>query len=323
LYDGIAIQASSFAASLNASFEEALVKVVRHLPSHADLVAYASRTGHRTRPVGCLLTADAVGGEWRDALDAAVAVELIHKASVIRDDIVDEDSSRSGQPAFHVAFGVSKAIAVSDLLWTLGLQQLSASPGTVQLLCTDALHQMAAGQLEDVAPSPNRQSVEQRRIVEEQKTGVLSELACRLGAVIGGGNPKEVEALARYGRDLGTAFQILNDVRNLRGEEAERAPASDLRKRRTTILSAYAREAIEGEERSQFDVLTTGSGDLSEVDVEALCGLILSSGAAEFGERTAAGLMEDARTQLDKLESSLSKEILDSLTKDALLTYAF
>ena len=323
MYDKIGAQANSFAGLLNATFEEALAEFIRALPSHRGLVDYATRTGHRTRPVGCLLAADAVGGDWRDALDAAVAVELIHKSSVIRDDIADEDSVRSGQAAFHVKFGVPRAIAVSDLLWTLGLQQTLELPPPVAESCVRALAEMAAGQLEDVAPSLDRGRIEDRRLVEEQKTGVLAELACRLGALIGGGGTEQVAALARYGRNLGTAFQIFNDVRNLRGEEPERSAASDLRKRRDTILSAYARKMGEGEDDHGRGALAGGHGDLPEEEVRSLQETILSSGAADFGVRTAMELMEEARAQLSDLDPSLASDILKSLTEDALLSYAF
>lgn len=323
MYDRIGTKASSFAGLLNATFEEALAEFVRTLPSHRELVDYATRTGHRTRPVGCLLAADAVGGDWRDALDAAVAVELIHKSSVIRDDIADEDSVRSGQSAFHVEFGLPRAIAVSDLLWTVGLKQTLELPPPVAQSCVRALAEMAAGQLEDVAPSPDRGGIEDRRLVEERKTGVLAELACRLGALIGGGGPTQVDALASYGRNLGTAFQIFNDVRNLRGEEPERSAASDLRKRRDTILSAYAREVCEQGADDGLGGLARGHGDLPEDQVRPLQEAILSSGAADFGVHTAMELMEEARTELNSLHPSLARDILKSLTEDSLLSYAF
>jgi geranylgeranyl diphosphate synthase type I len=323
LYDEIDAQASSFAGLLSATFEEALFEFVRNLPTHGDLADYAIRTGHRTRPVGCLLAADAVGGDWRDALDAALAVELIHKSSVIRDDVADEDTTRSGQLAFHVAFDVPRAIAVSDLLWTLGLKQVMGLPHVVLRSCVEGLAEMSGGQLEDIAPSPGRGSVQDRRRVEEQKTGVLAELACRLGALVGGGSPEEVAALSRYGRNLGTAFQIFNDVRNLRGEEPERVAGSDLRKRRNTILSAYAQEVTDPEGRSELDGLKGGPHDLPDVRVEALRNALLAVGADDFGARTASKLMDEAREQLDNLEPSLARDIMESLTRDALLGYAF
>lgn len=328
LYDASATEANAFATSLKSGFEGALAETLGRLPSHGDLARYATRTGHRTRPVGCLLSCAAVGGDWRMALDAAVAVELIHKSSVIRDDMMDDDSVRSGQPAFHVVFGAARAIAVSDLLWTLGLRQFSAfAAGPIGEAClrasANALHEMAAGQLEDIAPSPDRKSLAARRLVDERKTGVLSELSCRLGALVGGGCFEQVDALAGYGLKLGTAFQVLNDVRNLRGDETSRGAASDLRKRRDTLLSAYVREQGDATACESLAALTPADGDLPEAEVEALRRIMLDRGAAEYGEQVAAELMGEARECLRMLPESLAKEILESLAREALLAYAF
>lgn len=327
MYNASTNEASNFSESLRTAFEQALDSELQSLPAHVALVEYAMRSGHRTRPVGCLLSCAAVDGDWRTALRPALAVELIHKSSVIRDDIVDGDQVRSGQEAFHVAFGVAQAITVSDLLWSLALRQLSlpaAGPwGDACLRASAAaLHEMASGQLEDVAPSADRQSVDARRLVEERKTGALSELACRLGAITGGGDGAEVEALGGYGRDLGTAFQLLNDVRNLRGEESSRGAASDLRKRRDTVLSAYARESA-APDALALRALRSGNGDLPEKQVVDLRERLISAGAAEFGEAMAADLMQRARSRLDRLSPSLARGVLESLTDDALLAYAF
>lgn len=328
MYDESAPKAHAFASSLRAGFEEALTEYVRRLPSHTELVEYAMKDGHRTRPVGCLLACAAVGGDWRLALDAAVAVELAHKSSVIRDDIVDCDEIRSGQPAFHVAFGIASAIAVSDLLWTLALQQISAcGAGSFADDClrafANALHDMAAGQLEDVAPSQRSMSVEQRLVVEEQKTGALSELACRLGGMIGEGTSREIDALAHYGRKLGTAFQVLNDVRNLRGEEKARSAASDIRKRRDTVLSAHARSIVAPDVLEVLEGVRLGSGDLPDNQVGIVRAMMLSSGAPGFGEEVAERLMAGARTELDDLPPTIAREILESLAREVLLAYAF
>jgi geranylgeranyl diphosphate synthase, type I len=328
LYEGSEHREREFAQQIRRGFEDALASHVRQLPSHRELVEYATRSGHRTRPVGCLLACAAVGGDWRVALDAAVAVELIHKSSVIRDDVVDGDETRSGQPAMHIAFGVPSAIAVSDLLWTVALRIIAwpdADRGGEECLraCTQALFEMASGQLEDTTPSPLASSVKVRLLAEERKTGALSELACRLGAIAGGGSESEVEALARYGRGLGTAFQIFNDVRNLKGAEAERSAASDVRRRRDTVLSAHARAVLDSEDRELLERVRHGPGELSQAEVDEVREVLISSGASEFGERLAGELMADARAQLLALEPSLASEIFRSLAEDALLNYAF
>jgi geranylgeranyl pyrophosphate synthase len=268
-----------------------------------------------------------VGGDWRQALDAALAVELIHKSSVIRDDIVDGDESRSGQPALHVAYGTATAIAVSDLLWSLGLRRISdhdaeGREGGRLRACTDVLFEMSFGQLEDVSPSLDSLSVEARLKVEEQKTGTLSELSCRLGAMSGGGTAGEIAALARFGRSLGTAFQILNSVRNLRGEESGRRPGSDLRNRRETVLSAHVRDQASGPDEALGDARAK-SAELADAEVRTARAMLISAGAADFGEQLASAKMGDASASLEALMPTAAKEILDSLTRDVLLAYAF
>ena len=309
--------AAAYAASLAQGFEAALQTLLDETQSHRPLVAYAMRSGHRTRPVGCLLACGAVGGQWRDALPAALGVELLHKSSVIRDDIVDGDGMRSGQPSFHVAHGTSTALVVSDLLWTRGLGQIASGarpPANDRCLraATEVLQEMAAGQLEDVVPTAHRRGAWHRLLVDEQKTGSLSGLACRLGAIVGGGTPEHVSALTSYGRSIGTAFQVLNDVRNLAGDEKARSAASDVRKRRATVVSAYAGEPV-----------CRGTTDLSDADVENTRRHLVAQGALEFGERLAARLLDEARGHLDRLPSTPESEILVSLTRGVLRTHAF
>jgi geranylgeranyl diphosphate synthase type I len=313
--------AAAYAASLTGGFETALLAFVAGLDSHRELVGYAVRSGHRTRPVGCLLACEAVGGDWCDALGAAVGIELLHKSSIIRDDIVDGDATRSGQPAFHAAHGVPSAVAVSDLLWTMGMAQIArGAPSARAHEClqaaTDVLQEMAAGQLEDVVPSAHRRRAHDRLEIEEQKTGSLAGLACGLGAVLGGGTPQEIAALTDYGRKIGTAFQVLNDVRNLAGEEVARSAASDLRKRRDTVLSAYACEA--GAHPGP-----RGTGDLNDAELEQARRELLSTGALEFGDRLAARLLDEARGYLEALPATPACVILASLTRGVLRDHAF
>jgi geranylgeranyl diphosphate synthase, type I len=319
--------AGAYAADLTAAFEQALQLFLAELPGHRPLVEYAVLGGHRTRPIGCLLACGAVGGDWRTSLDAAVGIELLHKSSVIRDDIADGDEVRSGQPAFHAVHGTAKAIAVSDLLWTYGLERIAGgAPAPTAAEClraaTAVLHEMANGQLEDICPSPGRRATEDRLLVDERKTGSLSGLACRLGAIIGGGSPAEVAGLTRYGRKIGTAFQVLNDVRNLTGEETSRIAASDVRKGRDTVLSAHVRE--QGGRRAPLTLVSNGGpDDLSDAEVEAVRADLLAARAAEFGEALCSQLLDEARAQLKILAPGPATAILDALTRGVLREHAF
>jgi geranylgeranyl diphosphate synthase type I len=313
--------AAAYAASLAAGFEAGLREWMEGIETHSGLLDYAVRSGHRTRPVGCLLACEAVGGDWRDALPMAVGVELLHKSSVIRDDIVDEDANRSGQPSFHVAHGLSAAVVISDVLWSRGLSHIAngTSEGVADSClraAAEALCEMAAGQLEDALPSQSRMGAQDRLLVNEQKTGSLAGLACQLGAIVGGGTTEEIATLTRYGRKIGTAFQVLNDVRNLSGEENARLPASDIRARRDTVLTAFGREAgaLGG------PPVTRG---LSHDEVEETRSRLTASGALKYGDDLAARLLDEARHALVSLRRTPASEILESLTRGVLRDHAF
>lgn len=315
--------AAAYAAELTDAFEAALQAFVGGLPDHRELISYAVCDGHRTRPVGCLLSCAAAGGDWRGALGVAVAVELLHKSSVIRDDICDGDEVRGGRPAFHVAFDVARAIAVSDRLLTLGLVRVAhGAPASVSERCSHAaaqvLHEMAAGQLEDIDPSAHRHTTQDRLDVSDAKTGSLAGLACRLGATVAHGETAHVEALDRYGRRLGTAFQVLNDVRNLNGEELEREAGSDVRDRRDTVLTAFSRERA-SDASGDFSRRPTGGDDAPFGERERL----LAAGAVSHGEAVAARLLEDARRELCVLPPTPASLILEALTLGLLREHAF
>ena len=259
----------------------------------------------------------------------AIGVELIHKASVIRDDVEDDDSRRSGQASLHAAYGMAVALAASDLLWTTGLAHISQGHPPHQRAqyvgaAATTLREMAAGQMEDLSPSFDAHSPTARLAVDEQKTGALSELACRLGAMAAEAPPQHIEALATYGRKLGTAFQIVNTIRNLEGVEPERLPASDLKKRRDTVLTAHVREK-EGLDIRVAPTSQRRAGlDLDDATVDQLRAEFLSFGAATFGERIANQLLSAARMQLRVLPATSARNILEQLAGESLFhVYAF
>jgi geranylgeranyl pyrophosphate synthase len=255
-------------------------------------------------------------------MQAAIAVELVHKSSVIHDDIADDDAMRSGQRAVHTQFGIPVALALSDRLWSDAFHLIgNAFDSEMSSRClrglTEAVREMAVGQLEDISPSPQLADLDSRLLVNERKTGVLAEVACWLGAVIGGADSSRADALGRYGRCLGTAFQVLNDVRNLRGVEDARPAATDIRHGRETVLAAYVCNGASG------FVGDRPRKDRSGGDLDGLRRVMIDAGADDFGEDLAADLMCQARVQLDQLEPSPARDVLAALTADALLSFAF
>lgn len=175
--------------------------------------------GKRLRPILCLTFADALGGGGALAEDAACALECIHTYSLIHDDLpaMDDDDLRRGRPTSHKVFGEAMAILAGDALLTEAFWLVATGPEPVRARMVQELAfaagagGMVGGQVLDIADDrPAAQEYLMR--LHRMKTGALIKAACRLGVLAAGGGEQALAAAARYGEDLGLAFQIADDV---------------------------------------------------------------------------------------------------------------
>jgi len=185
--------------------------------------------GKRLRPILVLLAAEACGGSIPGALPAACAVEMVHAYSLVHDDLpaMDDDDLRRGRPTTHKLFGEATAILAGDALLTLAFEVLAKGvrPPERAAACCATLAEAAGachlvgGQADDMQPDPARdlQSLES---MHRRKTGALLVGSLVLGAIIARANAPQTEALMQYGRRLGLAFQIVDDLLDVRGEES-------------------------------------------------------------------------------------------------------
>ncbi|HEY74715.1 MAG TPA: polyprenyl synthetase family protein [Thermoflexia bacterium] len=205
------------------------------------------RTGKRIRPVLCLLSCEACGGDWEQALPAAAAVELLHNFSLIHDDIEDHDATRRGRPTVWALWGVPQAINAGDALFILAhiaLLRLSAR-GIPAETVTAALRifdhaclRLTEGQFMDIRFEQEEEvSLEDYLSMIEGKTAALLSAACELGALVAGVPPDQQERLRAFGRHLGLAFQIQDDILGIWGdpEKTGKPVGSDLRSRKKTL----------------------------------------------------------------------------------------
>jgi geranylgeranyl pyrophosphate synthase len=212
--------------------------------------------GKRLRPILTLAVAEATGGNarWTDALPAACAVELVHTYSLIHDDLpaMDNDTLRRGRPTSHVVFGEGMAILAGDGLMTEAFALLAREPsrpdsalaerklhaialvaeaaGATGMVGGQAIDLAAAGQcLSPASPpgsapsreaSPHELSPEALRDMHARKTGALIRAACTVGAVMVGADARQIEAVARFGTELGLAFQIVDDILDVAGADS-------------------------------------------------------------------------------------------------------
>ena len=189
--------------------------------------------GKRLRPILCMAASEAVGGSEADVMPAACALELIHTYSLIHDDLpaMDDDDLRRGKPTCHKAFNEATAILAGDALLTAAFEVLAARGGddhgvdslkylqVVYLIARASGYSgMVQGQMMDLSFEGKTIGREELERLQHYKTGALIEVSLRAGAILGGGSPEQIAALGAYGRHIGLAFQMADDILNIEGK---------------------------------------------------------------------------------------------------------
>jgi octaprenyl-diphosphate synthase len=177
---------------------------------------YALEGGKRIRPLVLLLAAEAVGHtDDEKVLDAAVAVELLHAESIIHDDIIDQEASRRGRAAFHVRYGYSTSLLTADFVFAMILAIAARYPDRrVATTISNAAMNMCEGEYAELTIDPEMYPLDWEEYLEiiSKKTAALFETSVRLGGLVGGASAEKLEALTEYGRCLGIAYQIHDDI---------------------------------------------------------------------------------------------------------------
>jgi geranylgeranyl diphosphate synthase, type II len=305
-------------------------------------LADATRGGKRFRPALLAAAYDALGGADQVAAGhLGAAVELLHTAFVVHDDVIDDDHVRRGRlnvsgtfrqgaldegaaPQVATHLGLTAGILAGDLALAAAIRTVATCPvdtaTTVRLLdlFDRALHTTASGELADVRFSTGtaQPSLGEALTMEEQKTSAYSfELPLQAGAVLAGAADDVVERLGEAGRMLGVAFQLQDDLLGVFGDPrvTGKSAVTDLREGKQTPLMAYARTTPLWAGIAAH----LGSAELTEEDAEIVRCLLVECGARDFVEGLAADYVVGACTILEELQLPL-----EALGLDALLTPA-
>jgi geranylgeranyl diphosphate synthase type II len=215
---------SARAAEVDAALDRFLPKAVARPATIHQAMRYAVFAGgKRLRPALCLAAAETCGGDPADALPAACAVELMHTYSLVHDDLpcMDDDDLRRGRPTCHKVFGEGLAVLCGDALLTEAFAILARARPTARhpvrdlvadLAATGGSRQLIGGQVMDLEAEGRRLDRRQLAAIHRAKTAALLTSSLRLGAMSANAAPAKLDALTRFGRALGLAFQVIDDI---------------------------------------------------------------------------------------------------------------
>jgi geranylgeranyl pyrophosphate synthase len=294
------------------------------LASHATATVAAG--GKRLRPLLVVLAAESAGGPGGEAereqslMRAAVAVELVHSATLVHDDLIDRAELRRGRPTVAAGAGRAAAVATGDLLFSRAFAELARNGDPEQLRAlSDASSALAAGELlqREDAYAPN---IAVERYLERcrLKTAALFEAACRLGALVAiEGTASLAAALGEFAERIGLAFQLLDDVLDVSGpaERTGKARGTDLLDGTVTLPLILARER--DPQVASFDI----AGLTSPEQAELLCERIAATGALGEARERALSIVAEAKAALPGALPEGRYELLDLVAEAVVERY--
>jgi octaprenyl-diphosphate synthase len=214
--------------------------------------------GKRLRPALLLLSAKLLNYEGRGAVRLGAVVEIIHTATLVHDDIIDEAQTRRGRPAANTQWGNSKCVLAGDWLYMQAFK-VAVQERNFRVLDTliELTQQMVEGELLQMEKLGKLISQDEHFDLIYRKTACLFSVCMRLGAILGEASPEQEDSLGRYGRNLGMAFQIVDDVLDLTASESVlgKPVASDLREGKVTMAVIHALERCTPAERKLIETV--------------------------------------------------------------------
>jgi geranylgeranyl diphosphate synthase type I len=272
--------------------------------------------GKLVRPTLTLLCAQGVGAPAASAIDAAVAVELVHNFSLLHDDVMDGDATRRHRRTVWSVFGVPAAILAGDALLVLAIQTLVTRPDSVAALCA-AMQMLVDGQSSDISFEERTDvTVEECLAMAGGKTAVLLRCACELGALHGGGTLAQAVALARFGWHVGIAFQLIDDLLGIWGDPkvTGKPVCADLRagKKSLPVVAALTAGGVPSQRLAD---LYLRPDPLTEAELVTVAELVDEAGGREWAELR-------ARHHIDTALAGLAAAGLDQDSHRALVGMA-
>jgi len=278
--------------------------------------------GKRLRPYMVIRSCQIVGGKSSNAINAASAVEMVHNFSLVHDDIMDNDEMRHGVPTVHKKYGMPIAILAGDVLFSKAFQIISDSKlsdnATTQLVSrlAKACVDICEGQLLDVKMAEERRIPTQKDYITMigKKTAALFDVSCAMGAICASNKAKDVSNLSTFGRNLGIAFQITDDLIGVMGDPkiTKKPVGNDLREGKKSLPILMAIKLAKGNDK-KIILKAFGNSKIARKDLNKAVDVIRSLGIEENVRKQALKYAEKAEKSLAKYSGSAKAELITLL----------
>src|SRR5882724_2093735 len=268
--------------------------------------------GKRIRPALLLLSSRLFNYQGRGAIRLGAVVEIIHTATLVHDDIIDEAQTRRGRPAANTQWGNSKCVLAGDWLYMQAFK-IAVQERNFRILdvLIELTQQMVEGELLQMEKLGKLISPQEHLDLIYRKTACLFSVCMRVGGILGGATAEQEERLGQYGRDLGLAFQIVDDVLDLTASESVlgKPVASDLREGKATMAIIHALERCTPSERKQIETVLTDRAFNGVTHADILT-ILNRYSSLEYASHEAARYAESARKAICVFPDSEIKRAL-------------
>ena len=288
---------------------DTLYNAARHLPLAG---------GKRIRPALAMVTCEAVKGDIIKVIPLCIGVEIIHSFTLVHDDIMDKSKLRRNIPAVHIKYGEPTAIMAGDLLFAKAFESMHNISGdcsifkNVEFGLIDCVKEICEGQQLDI-DFENRKNVSEDEYLEmiRKKTSVLFQYSSEGGAILGGGNREEINALNEYGLDLGLGFQIWDDYLDMSSDEETLGKdiGNDIRNGKKTLIAVHALNNATGEDKKLLEKIFANR-QATEKEVNKAYDIFKKIGSVEYAKNTAISYCDKAKKSLSVIEESEAKQLL-------------
>ena len=278
--------------------------------------------GKRLRPFMVIKSCQILGGRTSYAMPAASAVEMVHNFTLVHDDIMDNDEMRHGVPTVHKKFGMPVAILAGDVLFSKAYQIISDSKlsgsSTTQIISrlAKACVDVCEGQLFDIKMAEEKRIPTQAEYIKMigKKTAALFDVSCAMGAICATNNKKDIANLSSFGKNLGIAFQITDDLIGVMGDPkiTKKPVGNDLREGKKSLPILMAIKSAKGNDKKNI-LKAFGNQKASKNDLKKAVEVIRSLGIEENVRNQALKYAEQAEKSLSKYSGVAKKELVDLL----------